>query len=819
MQSVPTKVADPEKFAIGSSNRRSIFSPLTYGDYALLESRRRQSILEYQHDWSVEIEKKVDESHQLFISNLDHFYRKVKSEIMAYQSLRGLFPSYQEPEPNASLVRDNIFCAAAVWSLRQCYILSAVDGNEIVSHKEYGHLQIYNISLYLIFLAQMITSGLQIIYSADEVAFIQQLVFYVERAYRTADYGFWGRGSKYNNFQCEMNSSSIGAAKAALEILNGFSLYGDALSSPRSVIYVDIDAYNRNRSTFDTLLPRESASKNTDAALLFTISWPVFAVHNEELVNKTMYKCQYGFKRYLRDGQYTVLEDKTRPLYRADEVKNFDGIECQWPLFYAQMVIDACFRENEETREEYMRKLQPLLQYQENGDMMPMYFYVDRDQIDTARNDPDSCCFMCCNELEESVGTAPRVFLFGQAIWIIAQLLAEKLLRPNDLDPVMRHERPSNRPARFSRYSSIHGMYPDLVVQVIAIAESARLQQLLLTYGIITQTPKQIEPIRIWPPSELVRAYGHLGVNEKFEFTGRPPRPIGVLGTSKIYRICSQMVICYPLTFETVEFYISHDLSLLLDNVREDFEFLKRGWKLKGRPVYLLLIKEAHVKSQQKTEILSLLDAVKTGEVNGVRVRLSRLQTVVSSAVIEHLDFLSIPDSHFVASAIEELKLDEWYYKSLTEISYKEPNQKYSGADQPRLEDYSTLNHDQLEEKLCSLRSNTDDDSGDMFQRCQILNEFARRHGLEHVVQGSDTTRKSVKEYTEHMLDMASETHNWALMRYCSATLRLFVNSLAPSITNIIARGKIVSFHKKGCENDEIEISKPIQPQEIYNII
>ncbi|KAI9578689.1 hypothetical protein GQX74_009263 [Glossina fuscipes] len=34
---------------------------------------------------------------------------------------------------------------------------------------------------------QMITSGLQIIYTQDEVAIIQNLVYYVERAYRTPD--------------------------------------------------------------------------------------------------------------------------------------------------------------------------------------------------------------------------------------------------------------------------------------------------------------------------------------------------------------------------------------------------------------------------------------------------------------------------------------------------------------------------------------------------------------------------------------------------------------------------------------------------------
>ena len=44
----------------------------------------------------------------------------------------------------------------------------------------------------------------------------------------------------------------------------------------------------------------------------------------------------------------------------------------------------------------------------------------------------------------------------------------------------------------------------DLVIQIVAISESVRLQQVLATYGIQTQTPKQIEPLLIWPPAELV---------------------------------------------------------------------------------------------------------------------------------------------------------------------------------------------------------------------------------------------------------------------------------------------------------------------------
>ena len=58
--------------------------------------------------------------------------------------------------------------------------------SSVVGDFEWGHLQIDATSLYLLTLAQMIASGLQVIFTLDEVAFVQNLVFYVEGAYRIA---------------------------------------------------------------------------------------------------------------------------------------------------------------------------------------------------------------------------------------------------------------------------------------------------------------------------------------------------------------------------------------------------------------------------------------------------------------------------------------------------------------------------------------------------------------------------------------------------------------------------------------------------------
>ncbi len=54
----------------------------------------------------------------------------------------------------------------------------------VVGDYNWGHLQIDATSLFLLMLAEMTAAGLQIIFSLDEVAFVQNLVFYIEEAYR-----------------------------------------------------------------------------------------------------------------------------------------------------------------------------------------------------------------------------------------------------------------------------------------------------------------------------------------------------------------------------------------------------------------------------------------------------------------------------------------------------------------------------------------------------------------------------------------------------------------------------------------------------------
>ena len=52
---------------------------------------------------------------------------------------------------------------------------------------------------------------------------------------------------------------------------------------------------------------------------------------------------EYGFVRFLRDGYQTPIEDKNRLHYEPAELEQFDGIECQWPLFNCFYLIGKVF--------------------------------------------------------------------------------------------------------------------------------------------------------------------------------------------------------------------------------------------------------------------------------------------------------------------------------------------------------------------------------------------------------------------------------------------------------------------------------------------
>ncbi|XP_054697012.1 phosphorylase b kinase regulatory subunit beta isoform X4 [Grus americana] len=787
---------------------------------------------------------------------LDHYYRIVKSTLLLHQSpTTGLFPTKTYGDNRKAKVHDSLYCAACAWALALAYrridddkgrthelehsaikcmrgilycymrqadkvqqfkqdpkpseclhsVFSAHTGDEVLSHKAYGHLQINAVSLFLLYLVEMISSGLQIIYNTDEVSFIQNLVFCVERAYRVPDFGVWERGSKYNNGSPELHSSSVGLAKAALEAINGFNLFGNQGCS-WSVIFVDFDAHNRNRQTLCSLLPRESRSHNTDAALLPCLSYPAFALDDEVLFSQTLDKItrklkgKYGFKRFLRDGYRTALEDKTRRYYKPAEIKLFDGIECEFPLFFIFMIIDGVFRGNPAQVKEYQDLLDPLLQHTSEGcPVVPKYYYVPADFVELEKKNPGSQ-----KRFPSNNGRDGKFFLWGQAVYIIAKLLADKLVSPKDIDPIGRYIPPQDQRNVSMRFSNQGPLENDLVVHVALIAESQRLQVFLNTYGIQTQTPQQVEPIQIWAQKELVKAYFHLGVNDKLGLSGRPDRPIGCLGTSKIYRILGKTVVCYSIIFDLSDFYMSQDVMMLIDDIKNALQFIKQYWKMHGRPLFVVLIREDNIRGSRFNPILNMLAAFRKGIVGGVKVHVDRVQTLISGAVVEQLDFLRITETEEapVFKSLEELDLPK----------HSKVKRQSSTPNASELEQQPDVNINDWKNKSTYEILQKLNDCNCLASQALLSSILLKREGPNFI-----TREGTVAEHMERIYRRAGSKKLWLVLRYSAAFAQKFSSSIAPHITTLLVHGKQVTLGAFGQEEEVI--SNPLSPGVIKNII
>uniref|UniRef100_A0A673WRM4 Phosphorylase b kinase regulatory subunit n=1 Tax=Salmo trutta TaxID=8032 RepID=A0A673WRM4_SALTR len=477
---------------------------------------------------------------------LDNYARIVHQTILRHQDpVTGLLPASGD-QPDA-WVRDNVYSILSVWALSLAYrknadrdedkakayeleqsvvklmrgvlqcIMRQLDKVEkfkytksttdclhakyntrtcatVVGDDQWGHLQVDATSLFLLFLAQMTASGLHIVYTQDEVDVVQNLMFYIEAAYKVADYGMWERGDKTNQGIPELNASSIGMAKAALEALDELNLFG-AGGGPGSVVHALADDIQHCQSILNSMLPRASMSKEVDAGVLSIISYPAFAVEDISIVNITKEKIisklqgRYGCCRFLRDGHKTPKEDPNRLYYESAELKLFENIECEWPLFWTYLILDGVFTNSPEQVQEYRDALEGILIKQKDGIcLLPELYSVPPDRVDEEYVNPHSV---------ERVPLGKLPLKWGQSLYVLGSLLAEGFLAPGEIDPLNR------------RFSTIPK--PDVVVQVSILAENEEIQELLMKNGIEVETVADIHPIHVQPARVLSHIYARLG--------------------------------------------------------------------------------------------------------------------------------------------------------------------------------------------------------------------------------------------------------------------------------------------------------------------
>ncbi|CAI9725366.1 probable phosphorylase b kinase regulatory subunit alpha isoform X2 [Octopus vulgaris] len=607
---------------------------------------------------------------------LDYYSRLVSKTILANQNVAsGLITTTKDRH---AWVRDNVYSVMAVWGLALAYrktadfdedrskayeleqsvvklmrgILramtmqvhklekfkvtqSAVDSLHakydsetclpVEGDLEWGHLQIDATSLYVLMLSEMTASGLKIIFSLDEVAFIQNLVFYIQAAYRIPDYGIWERGDKTNHGLPELNSSSIGMAKAALEAIDGLDLFGSR-GGPNSVIHVLPDEAQQCQAIFHSMLPRESNSKEIDAGLLSVISYPAFACDKPELILETKKHIQeklqgrYGCCRFLRDGYKTPMEDPNRLYYEPGELMKFEHIECEWPLFFTYFILDGLFTNNMEQTERYRSLLDDVIHKNDEGlALVPELFTVPHDKVDAETKNPKS-------QKRKAIGRLPH--LWSQSLYVVGRLIYEGFLSPGELDPLNRRLVSTAR--------------PDVVVQVVILAEDEFIQERLSDYGIDVQTTKEVEPIKVYPARILSFIYSFLGKNKRLGLTGRPSSEIGLLATSKLYTLKDQILAFAPQFLDNLQFYLPLDNSFLMDNFKSDVETLSHQWRMLGRPVIVFPVSKMMLDHGKipSTALIANIKKLQSGYINGARVQVGNLKDFLSTSCVTSLSFI-----------------------------------------------------------------------------------------------------------------------------------------------------------------------------------
>ncbi|XP_040174785.1 probable phosphorylase b kinase regulatory subunit alpha isoform X3 [Anopheles arabiensis] len=608
---------------------------------------------------------------------LDYYQRIVHRLIMRHQQpVTGLFPA--SPQTQHAWIRDNVYCILAVWGLSMAYkkiadqdedrakayeleqccvklmrgLLMAMmnqkekverfktsqnpldslhakyssrNGQIVVGDSEWGHLQIDAISLYLLILAQMTASGLQIVFSLDEVAFIQNLVFYIESAYCIPDYGIWERGDKSNHGQPELNASSIGMAKAALEAMNELDLFG-ARGGSGSVIHVLADEAHKCQAVLQSMLPRESNSKELDAGLLSVVGFPAFACDDPQLIETTQeaiitrLQGRYGCKRFLRDGYKTPKEDNTRLYYERWELRMFEKIECEWPLFFCYLILNKAFQNDKQAVAEYSQKLEDILVKTEEGmKLIPELYAVPEKAVAAEYQAPGS-------QQRVVVGRCP--FLWGQSLYILGKLLQEGFLAVGELDPLNRRLGAQKK--------------PDVVVQVVILAEDNDIRDKLAEHGIQVQTIADVAPIEVQPARVLSHLYTYLGRNKKLGLSGRKSRDVGILSTSKLYSLKDRIFAFTPQFSDVNRFYIASDNELMIDLLKGEINFLKSAWQnLLGRPLLTLVLKTVHLDNNKvPLAMIQTMKKLKSGYISGTRVILGNLGDFINTSAITDLSFL-----------------------------------------------------------------------------------------------------------------------------------------------------------------------------------
>lgn len=644
-------------------------------------------------------------------------------------------------------------------------------GEPVVRDDGWGHLQLDATGLFLLQLAQLTRSGLVVVQTRHERDFLQNLVYYVCRAYRVADYGIWERGDKGNHGLPERNASSIGLVKAALEALDGVDLFGPH-GDGSCCLAIPHDAIVRLRRALVGLLPRESASKEADSACLSVIGYPAWAVEDPALVERTRAKIRgdlggaYGYKRFRRDGHQCVVEDVSRLHYEPEELAEFEHIECEWPLFHAYELITACCEERWEEARRWRRRLDELSVSVDGVPLLPELYYVPQAAIAAERRNPGS-------QPRQPNENVP--LLWTQSLTWLSDLLLHGLITPEELDPCHR---------RHSAPLGSGEVLVSLVPADAAIADALRQAGLPVATPLDAPSPSDAAAPRIASSRELAQRMATVGANVRLGLSGHPPVRMETMATARLYQLGDERVAYLPAVLEEDTFYLADDPLQLVDTVAAEVRLLRRHWRGAGAP--LLLVPVAAAAFQRDPEaFLALGQELLRGQLEGVPVQLASLPDLVSQASV-----VDLSDQALAAC-------DLWP----SEQTLLPPSSSRSPLTAQQEQELEEIPVADLAERLWHSRS--------LEEQAEVLELLGRRLGPNARLQGPGSGRPvKLMALLQEVYRRALVRADWNVVRRSAGAMGLVHPRLEDALTDLLVRQKQVVVGRN--YTNEALISQPL---------
>lgn len=622
-------------------------------------------------------------------------------------------------------------------------------GQPVVGDADWGHLQIDATALFVLQLAQMSASGLAIVQTPDEVAFVQNLVWYLAKAWRTPDYGIWERGHKRNEGMAELNASSLGMAKAALQAIDGF----EPLPGRAPPVLVLADDVAAARATLHALLPRESASKETDAALLSILGWPAFAVDKAPLVERTrasvlgQLQGRYGCKRFLRDGHQTVLEDHGRLHYTPGELQRFAHIESEWPLFFTYLLVGAALDGDAPQARAWREQLDALTVEQGGQRLLPELYFVPAAAVEAERAAPQS---------QDRVPNVNVPLVWAQSLYLVGLLLQEGHVTPEQIDPLGRRHAGRSAPAP--------------VVQLALLAEDGLVAARLAAQGLTAQALDQLAPLLVREAAQLAGALTGLGRCEALGLSGRPQQALGTLATARLFVQGTERIVCLPAFGRQRGFYLALDNRLLAEELAGEIAQLRRHWHHAGQPLLTLLLTRSMLDAPGADELVEALvrlagaEGVDAGPLRGLLPRVAACRLPVDLHWPPAAPPASTPPPALWAWPVWE----EAATRALTVQRVAMVAQQHD--------------EDALLAQLAQSRN--------PYEQAELLAALWRRAGPER-----DTgLGGSVRALTEALYARACRARRWGVMRRAAGLLAIHDEALEDAVAAITLRGKRVAL-------------------------